>query len=131
MAVDVHLAGEDASRAGVLSRDISMERLTIVQSGYGISLPVQVHRLEYQRTVLHSRTEILCAPAQGDPLQTVVEKIGPLTAVVLPTLDVDQRADPTTSATAALQRTEPRLGCKPLKIQLVSLSAHAIKGSGL
>src|SRR5262245_56352693 len=35
MAVDADLAGEDASRAGVLSRDISMARLTIVQSGYG------------------------------------------------------------------------------------------------
>jgi hypothetical protein len=36
MAVDAHLAGDDRSRAGVLSRDISMERPTIVQSGCGL-----------------------------------------------------------------------------------------------
>ena len=35
MAVDAHLASEDTSHAGVLSRDISMEPLTIVQSGNG------------------------------------------------------------------------------------------------
>jgi hypothetical protein len=39
MAVDAHLAGEDTSRAGVLLRDISMERPIIVQSGNGTHSP--------------------------------------------------------------------------------------------